>query len=179
MDKAESNFGFRLMALGYRFRDLRLPRMNILKEVGIQPGFRVLDYGCGPGSYIVPLAELVGELGKIYALDVHPLAIQKVKDIASKKKLANVETILSDCQTGLPDNGMDVVLLYDIFHHLSDRNKVLKELHRVLKPDGVLSFSDHHMEEDEILSGVTNSGLFRLLKKGRRTYSFSKKQLTA
>jgi ubiquinone/menaquinone biosynthesis C-methylase UbiE len=175
MDKAESNLGFRLMALGYKFRDLRLPRMNILKEVGIKPGFRVLDYGCGPGGYIIPLAELVGESGKIHALDIHPLAIQKVKDIASKKQLANVETILSDCQTGLPDNSLDVVLLYDIFHHLSDPDEVLKELHRILKPDGILSFSDHHMKENEIVAGVTNSGLFRLSRKGQRTYTFLKK----
>jgi ubiquinone/menaquinone biosynthesis C-methylase UbiE len=175
MDKAESNLGFRLMAFSYKFRDLRLPRLNILEEVGIKPGFQVLDYGCGPGSYIIPLAQLVGKSGKIYALDIHPLAIKKVQDIASKKQLANVETILSDCQTGLPDNSLDVVLLYDIFHHLSDPDGVLKELHRVLKPDGILSFSDHHMKENEIVSGVTNSQLFRLLRKGQRTYTFLKK----
>jgi ubiquinone/menaquinone biosynthesis C-methylase UbiE len=174
--KVESNFGFRLMAFGYRFRDLRLPRKTILEEVGIRPGFHVLDYGCGPGGYTAPLAELVGESGKIYALDIHPLAIQRVRDIVSKKQLANVETVLSDCQTGLPDDSLDVVLLYDIFHDLSDPNEILKELYRVLKPDGVLSFSDHHIKGDEIVSGVTNSGLFSLSKKGQRTYSFLKKQ---
>jgi ubiquinone/menaquinone biosynthesis C-methylase UbiE len=176
MDKVESNFGFRLMAFGYKFRDLRLPRRDILKEVEIKPGFHVLDYGCGPGSYTVPLAELVGESGKVYALDTHRLAIQKVEGIVSKNRLANVETILSDCQTGLPTSSLDVVLLYDIFHDLGDPNKILKELHRVLKPDGGLSFSDHHMKEDEIVSGVTNSGLFALSKKGQRTYSFLRKQ---
>jgi len=179
MDKPMSDFDFQFMSVGYKFRDLFRPRRNILEELGIEPGFHVLDYGCGPGSYIVPLAELVGESGKIYALDIHPLAIQKVKDIASKKQMANVETILSDCQTGLQDNSLDVVLLYDIFHHLSDWDRVLKELHRVLKPDGVLSFSDHHMKENEIVSGVTNSGLFSLSRKGQRTHSFIKKQVTA
>jgi ubiquinone/menaquinone biosynthesis C-methylase UbiE len=174
MDKVESNLGFRLMALGYKFRDLRLPRMDILKEVGIKQGFHVLDYGCGPGSYIIPLAELVGKSGKIHALDIHPLAIQKVQDIASRKQLANVETILSDCKTGLPDNSLDVVLLYDIFHDLSDPNGVLEELRRVLKANGVLSFSDHHMKEHEIVSGVTSGRLFRLSRKGERTYTFSK-----
>jgi len=103
------------------------------------------------------------------------LAIQKVKDIASKKRLANVETILSDCKTGLPDNTLDAVLLYDAFHHLSDPDAVLRELHQVLKPDGILSFSDHHMKEKEIVAEVTNSGLFRLLRKGQRTYTFLKK----
>jgi len=170
-----SNFPFQFMSLGYKFRDFFLPRLNILKEVGIKPGFHVLDYGCGPGSYIMPLAELVGESGKIYALDIHPLAIQKVQEIASKKQLANMETILSDCQTGLPDNTLDAVLLYAAFHHLSDPDVVLKELYRVLKPDGILSFSDHHMKENEIVAEVTNSGLFRLSKKGQRTYTFLKK----
>jgi ubiquinone/menaquinone biosynthesis C-methylase UbiE len=78
--------------------------------VGIKPGFHVLDYGCGPGSYIIPTAELVGKSGKIYAPDIHPLAIQMVQSIASKNQLKNVETILSDCKTGLPDNSIDVVL---------------------------------------------------------------------
>jgi ubiquinone/menaquinone biosynthesis C-methylase UbiE len=146
-----------------------------LKEVGIKAGFHVLDYGCGPGGYIIPLAELVGESGKVYALDIHPLAIRKVQDIASKKRLANVETILSDCKTGLPDNTLDAILLYDAFHHLSDPDVVLRELHRVLKPDGILSFSDHHMKENEIVASVTNDGLFKLLKKGQRTYTFLKK----
>ena len=179
MDKPMSNFDFQFMSVGYKFRDFFSPRLNILKEVGIKPGFNVLDFGCGPGSYIIPLVKLVGESGKIYALDIHPLAIQKVKDIASKKRLANVETILSDCQTGSPDNSLDVVLLYDAFHHLSDPDVVLKELHRVLKPAGILSFGDHHMKESEIVSKVTNSGLFRLSRKGQSTYTFLKKQLTA
>ena len=175
MDKPMSNFDFQFMSVGYKFRDLRLPRKNILEEIGIKPGFQVLDYGCGPGSYIAPLAKLVEESGKVYALDIHTLAIQKVQDIALKKRLENVETILSDCQTGLPDNTLDAVLLYDAFHHLSDPNGVLKELHRVLKPDGILSFGDHHMEEKEIVAELTKNQLFRLLKKGQRTYTFLKK----
>jgi len=150
--------------------------MNILKEVGIKPGFHVLDYGCGPGGYIFTAADLVGKSGKIYALDIHPLAIQKVQSIASKKQLPNVEIICSNCKTGLPDNSVDVVLLYDIFHNLSNPNGVLEELHHVLKPKGNLSFSDHHMKENEIVSKVTNKGLFRLSRKGKRTYSFLKEE---
>ena len=164
------------MSFTYKFRDLFLPRKNILKEVGIKPGFHILDYGCGPGSYIIATAELLSKSGKIYALDIHPLAIQMVQNIASKKQLTNVKIICSDCKTGLPDNSIDVVLLYDTFHNLSDPNGVLKELHRVLKPNGILSFSDHHMKENEITSKVTNRGLFRLSRKGKRTYSFLKEE---
>ena len=87
-----------------------------------------------------------------------------------------METICSDCNTGLPDNSVDVVLLYDTLHSLSDPNGVLEELRRVLKPDGILSFSDHHMKENEIVSKVTSRGLFRLSRKGKRTYSFSEQE---
>jgi ubiquinone/menaquinone biosynthesis C-methylase UbiE len=162
------------MSFVFKFRDFFLPRKNVLKEVGIKPGFTVLDYGCGPGSYIVPTAELVGKSRKIYALDVHPLAIARVRNLLSKKRLTNVEPIHSACKTGLLDNNVDVILLYDTFHALSDPDGVLEELHRVLKADGILSFSDHHMKEKEIVSKLTGGRLFKLSGKGKRTYSFLK-----
>jgi len=174
MDEPQTNFHFRLMVLTHKFRDFFVPRKNILKDAGIEEGFHVLDYGCGGGGYIAATAELVGQSGKIYALDIHPLAIQKVQELALKKQLKNVETIRSDCKTGLPDGSLDVVLLYDTFHSLSDPNGVLHELHRVLKPSGFLSFSDHHLKEVEILAHVTDGGLFTLLRKGKKIYSFVK-----
>jgi len=70
---------------------------------------------------------------------------------------------------------LDAVLLYDAYHHLSDPDTVIKELCRVLKPGGILSFSDHHMKENEIVSNVTYGGFFKLLEKEKRTYTFSKK----
>jgi len=114
-----------------------------------------------------------GLFAKRLALDVHPLAIQMVRNTASKQHLTNVETICSDCKTGLPDNSVDVVLLYDVIHDLSNPGEVLEELHRVLKSNGILSVNDHHMKENEIVFKVTNKGLFKLAKKGKRTYSFS------
>ena len=174
MDKPMSDHHFRFMSFGYKFRDFFLPRKKILNEVGIKEGFHILDYGCGPGGYVAAASKLVGKSGKVYALDIHILAIQKVKDIVSKYDLQNVETIRSDCKTGLPDNSIDVALLYDTFHDLSEPNRVLKELHRVLKPKGILSFSDHHLKENEIVSKLPGEGLFRLLSKGKRTYSFLK-----
>jgi ubiquinone/menaquinone biosynthesis C-methylase UbiE len=171
---SEQRFHFRLMAFMYKFRDFYAPRKAILEETGIRKGFHVLDYGCGPGGYVGPLAELVGPTGMIYALDRHPLAIKMVEKRAAKKHLANVIPIQSDGQTGLPHKSLDVILLYDVFHDLDQPEKVLKELHRVLKPGGLLSFSDHHLGEQEIVSGLTKEGLFRLAEKGRKTYSFQK-----
>ena len=176
MDRPMSNFHFKFMSFCFRFRDILLPPEHILEETGIKPCFYILDYGCGPGSYSITAAELVGKSGKVYALDLNPLAVQRVQDIASKKGLINIEGICSNCATKLPDDCINVVLLYDTFHDLSEQNRVLKELHRVLRPDGILSFMDHHMEEDEIISKVTDTGLFKLSRKGERTYSFLKEE---
>jgi len=175
MGKPMSNSHFKFMSFGFIFRDFFLPRKNILAEAGIKPGFSILDYGCGPGSYTIAAARLVGKSGKVYALDIHTLAIQKVKSMSEKKKLTNVETILSDCATGLPDRCLDVALLYDTFHDLSKPDEVLAELHRVLKPNGILSFNDHHLkDENEIINKITGKGLFRLLRKGKSVYNFLK-----
>lgn len=176
IDKQMSNLGFRTMAFTFKIRDFFKPRRDVVKEAGIREGFRVLDYGCGSGSYMRIVAGLVGNSGRVYALDINPLAVQMVKKIAAKDQLTNVETIHSDCKTGLSDDSIDLVLLYDTFHDLTNADGVLEELHRVLKPKGVLSFSDHHMKEDEIMSKMTNKGLFRLLGKGDKTHSFEKEE---
>jgi ubiquinone/menaquinone biosynthesis C-methylase UbiE len=162
------------MALTFAWRDLLHPRSGVLKEVGIRAGSHVLDFGCGPGSYILPVEDLVGPAGKIYALDTRPLAVKMVEKRAAKRHLGNVIPIQSDGPTGLPDRSLDVILLYDVFHELEQPEAVLRELNRVLKPGGVLSFSDHHLDEEEIVSGMVKGGFFRLAGKGRRTYSFQR-----
>jgi ubiquinone/menaquinone biosynthesis C-methylase UbiE len=171
MGKLQSNLDFGLMSLVIRARDLRLPRREILKEIGIQTGFRVLDFGCGPGSYVPAVSEMVGPSGKVYALDIHPLAVESVQRLVSKRGITNVETILSNCRTRLPDDSIDVVLLYDIYHDLAEPEGVLNELHRVLKPDGMLSFNDHHMKDEEVMARIGAGILFRLASKGRMTYT--------
>lgn len=174
MDKPMSNFHFRMMFLMFKIRDLFFPRENILKEVGIKPGFSVLDYGCGPGSYTIVASNLVGSTGKVYALDIHPLAIQKVKTQASKRGLTNIQVIQSDCATGLDNESMNVVLLYDILHGLNQPEKILEELYRVLKPGGILSCNDHHIRGKQIISRITEKGLFALSNQGKNVYNFSK-----
>ena len=174
MDKPMSNFHFKFMSFGFKFRDLFRPPKNKLIEVGIKPGFHILDYGCGPGSHSIAAARLVGNSGKVYALDIHPLSIERIQYIASNKGIINIETICSDCATGLEDGSIDVVLLYDTFHNVTDPDGVLKELHRILKPNSILSFSDHHMKEDEIVSEITKKNLFKLSRKEKRSYIFLK-----
>ncbi|MGD9101726.1 MAG: class I SAM-dependent methyltransferase [Anaerolineae bacterium] len=166
---------FNMMALWFKLRDMLTPPKNVLSEAGIEPGFHVLDYGCGPGSFSIAAAELVGQSGKVYAADINPLAVQRVQNVAASKGLGNVETIHTDCATGLQDHSLDLVLLYDTYHDLTDPDGVLQELHRILKPAATLSFSDHHMKENDILDQVTRSGLFELSSQGQKTFTFSKR----
>ena len=174
MDKAMPNWAFRGMTFFFRIRDAIEPRARVLQEVQLEPGFHVLDYGCGPGTYIPGIAERVTDTGRIYALDLHPLAVRRVQALARRRGLSNVQTILSDCRTGLPDESVDVVLLYDIFHMLSEPQDVLAELSQVLKPSGTLSVHDPHVDEQAIVVGVTRGEYFQLASKGDRTYCFTK-----
>jgi ubiquinone/menaquinone biosynthesis C-methylase UbiE len=174
MDKPMPNWAFNGMSFIFGIRDMLRPRAQVLQEVELLPGFRVLDYGCGPGTYVPHVALEVGEAGRVYALDLHPLAIERVQTLARKRQLGHVETIQSDCATGLLDESIDVVLLYDIFHMLSAPDTVLHELHRVLKAGGTLSVLEPHMREEDLVSGITGSKLFVLSAKGEHTYQFAK-----
>ncbi len=75
-DKAalKNDLLFRLMSLEYRFKSLLSPPEKVLNEAGIRKGSVVVDYGCGPGRYTIPVARMVGKEGRVYAIDIHPLA---------------------------------------------------------------------------------------------------------
>ncbi len=51
MEELKFSLSFKLMDLAFKIRDFISPRINVLEEVGIEPGNTVLDYGCDPGSY--------------------------------------------------------------------------------------------------------------------------------
>lgn len=170
----KSNLGFRMMCTAMNWRNKKNPPQEILRKAGIKPGFKVLDFGCGPGGHSIAAAELVGESGKVYALDIHPFASKMVAKTAQEKGLGNIETIQSDCNTGIDENTLDMVLLYDVYHNLDKPRQVLAELHRVLKPGGILSFSDHHLSQEEIVEEVEQTGLFRLAKREEKFLNFAK-----
>lgn len=173
MDTAISPFKFQRMSWMLTLRDLLVPPEEIMDEVDIQPGFKVLDYGCGTGSFTFEAAKRAGPEGRVYALDIHPLALEKVQKGALRKGLVNIETVLTSCITQIVPGSIDVVLFYYVLHWLTDPDCVLRELHRVLKPDGLLSFRDPYMKEEEILTTVTGKGWFRLSGKGEKTYRFT------
>ena len=163
------------MALvGIPIRNMFMPPDKMLAEVEIETGSHVLDFGCGPGVFTTMIAEKIGPSGIVYALDINPLAVRMVESKARKKNLENVITINASCSTSLPDNCLDHIICFDVFHALDNHQEVLSELHRVLKRKGIMSFSDHHMKEIEIVQQLSTNGLFKLKDQGRWTFSFSK-----
>mgnify|MGYP005858994641 CR=1 FL=1 len=172
MSEAIRALAFEVTCVWFKVRDWFTPPEEVLSEAGIAQGAHVLDYGCGPGSHAIAAAHRVGREGHVYAADVDPLAVQRVRATATRKGLPNVTAILTGCATGLESDSVDVALLYDTYHDLAEPEAVLSELQRVLKPGGVLSFSDHHLRQEQILARVTDGGLFRFAGKGRHTYTF-------
>jgi len=161
-DKPMPNMGFKMMSFIFKLRDRFKDPRKVLQKLGIDEGQTVLDFGCGSGSYAIPAARIVGEKGRIYALDIHPLAVKAVEHKAKKERLANITTILSDRDTGLPDESIDVILLFDTIHLITDKQALLKELCRVMKSNGLLSIWVRHMKVDDVLEIVRKDGLFRL-----------------
>ncbi|MBW1787673.1 MAG: class I SAM-dependent methyltransferase [Deltaproteobacteria bacterium] len=159
-DKPMPNVAFRGMAFALRLMEPFKRSRERLTEAGLEKGQVVLEYGCGIGSYTIPAAQIVGGEGTVYALDIHPLAITSVNKRAAREKLANIKTILTDRNTSLPDESVDVILLYDTFHLVRDKHALLKELNRVLKPGGFLSADHMHTARDDFLETMQTGNLF-------------------
>jgi SAM-dependent methyltransferase len=138
---------------------------ELLKIVGIKEGHTVLDYGCGPGIFTFACACIVGETGRIFALDVRERVLAQIMTRVTEAGLKNVETILQNednIAIGLRDNSLDVVMVYDVMHIAKDKPGLLQELDRILKPDGWLSIFPMHLGNEPMLKLVQESGRFRL-----------------
>jgi ubiquinone/menaquinone biosynthesis C-methylase UbiE len=173
-NKHQSNMDFRMMSFFFKIRDRFNPPLEKISKSRIKEANYVLDYGCGPGSYTIAAAEKVGPNGKVFAADIHPLALEKVRKKAEKKRFNNIETIQTDCNTNIDDESLDIVICFDVLHDIPNKNKLLKEFHRILKSNGILSLDDHHSVEEEIINLITSEGLFRLSEIQENQFNFIK-----
>jgi len=167
------NLWFRLMALEYRTRSKPLFVVDELRPGGVSAGMHVLDFGCGPGKYTVHAASIVGAEGVVYALDIHPLAIKMVEKTARKQRLTNIRPICSSCTTGLEPATIDLALLFNTLHDVDDKDGVLAEIRRVLKPNGRLVYRDHTLNGTPLLELMQRAG-FCLVEESQ-VQSFAKR----
>ncbi len=159
-----SNTSFRMMNWTFKVVDLFCPYIKKrIKKFGIQEGMTVVDYGCGPGRYSTEFAKLVGEEGKVYAVDIHELAIEAVREKTEKMGLRNVEPILaSGYDSGIPSNTADVVCAIDMFFVIKNPTEFLGELKRIIKNDGTLVIDDGHQSRSVAKKKILDSGLWSI-----------------
>ena len=148
---------------------------RLLDTAGLRPGKTVLEVGCGPGFFTVPPAEILGEKGQLYTLDINPAAVEHVRQKVSASHLKNVQVMCANAtKTGLPDESIDVAFLFGILHSLKDLDSLLLEMHRALKEGGVLAVQKSSWSEKDLLNRFAKGGLFHFSRKDRRIYSFTK-----
>lgn len=122
--------------------------LDMLQKVGIRKGQNVLDFGCGYGAYTIPVAEIVGARGRVYALDKDKEALDMLMQRGKSAGLKNIDRMETsgELEIGLTDESVDAVLLFDVFHSFffpraEDRRRLLGEIRRVMKPSAFLSIS--------------------------------------
>lgn len=175
-DRHMSNFAFRIISLMHDNPFLPLFRNpdKLLKAAGLKPGQKVLEVGCGPGFFTIPAAKIVGEEGFVYAVDVHPLAIERVKARNMKEEIKNVTPILANASdTGLPDRSIDLAFLFGLQYIAGGLENVISEMHRILKPGGVLSFEKTRGSKDKLIDEVERGG-FIYSRRQARIFIFTK-----
>src|ERR1039457_3896164 len=110
-----------------------------LDAMGLKKGMVVADVGAGVGYFTLRLARRVGETGKVYANDIQPEMLSRLQDRLDAEHVTNVETVLgTQSDPKLPAAKLDLILMVDVYHELSQPQRMLGEMRKALKPDGRL-----------------------------------------
>ena len=171
--------------------------LEISKSIGVKRGMTVVDMGCGPGFFTLPLAALVGARGLVYAVESNPTMLKHLRANIRKSRVdgKTIRIIRSDVsKTRIPPASADIVLLGRILHDIDDKGPFLREVTRICKPDGMVVDLDwrkarmEHGPPYEILLSesqskriIAESGFrfVRTFDAGRYHYGFIMKPLRA
>jgi len=164
-----SDFSFRGMEFLFRIIDFVYPYIDKrVQHFGIQPGMTVVDYGCGPGRYTTRFANLVGDNGRVFAVDIHELAIEGVKKRIQKHGLKTITPILAKgYDSGIPDGTADIVCAIDMFFKITDPSAFLKELRRITRPEGFLVIDNPHQSRKETKRKIGASGYWEIMEESK------------
>src|SRR3989344_2948953 len=121
------------------------PSYNI-EQFNLQSGMKVADFGAGSGFYALAAAKAVGDKGKVYAIDVQKDLLDKLKSEASHKGFHNVEVLWGDVArlggTKLRDQSVDAVIIANLLFQIEEKQELVNETRRVLKPKGRVMLVD-------------------------------------
>ncbi len=163
------NVAFRIMNLLFVIRDRLTSPWSVLDQFGIERGQTVVDYGCGPGSYLRRASELVGPEGRVVAVDIHELAIQAVMKRIDKEGLSNVTAVQANgTRLSLPDDVAHVIYALDMFHMVKEPAPFLRELNRICKRTGVLYIDNGHQSRQQAISKIESSGGWEIVRGNKR-----------
>ncbi len=160
-----------------RLRQWLMNPVKTLRGAGIQPGQTVLEVGCGTGFFTMPAAQLIGDQGCLVAMDVSSGFIEKVSKKVQNADLRNVRIVKRDAlDTGLDIESIDKVLLFGVIPFpLLPLNRLLPEMHRVLKPEGTLVvWSFPPVVHFWVPKSILRSGLFTYIDKRNRVYNYKR-----
>jgi SAM-dependent methyltransferase len=122
-----------------------------LDAIGFKPGMVVADIGAGTGYMTLKMAKRIGPSGKVYAEDVQPEMLRRLRQNAAEAKLANIQTVLGgEADPKLPPGALDLILLVDVYHEFSQPQRMLRKMRESLKPDGRLVLLEYRKEDPSI-----------------------------
>jgi ubiquinone/menaquinone biosynthesis C-methylase UbiE len=123
----------------------------LLEALAVKPGQIVCDMGCGNGFYTLELARLVGESGRVLAVDIQPEMLRLLDVRAKEAGLANIELIQgTPVDPKLPAESCDLILLVDVYHEFSHPAEMLAAMRKSLKPKGRIALAGFRLEDPKV-----------------------------
>jgi ubiquinone/menaquinone biosynthesis C-methylase UbiE len=124
---------------------------HLLKALKLKPGQTVCDMGCGNGFYTIRMARLVGERGRVLAVDIQPEMLSLLDKQIKGKKIKNVEPILSTpIDPNLPEGKVDLILIVDVYHEFSYPEHMLKSMRKSLASGGRIALAEYRLEDPTV-----------------------------